>query len=43
MKQLKLFYPEIIIVIIFTMIYATPLSAQKSSDAKELNITKIEL
>jgi len=43
MKKPKLFYPELIIVFLFTMICAVPVCAQKSGEAKELNITKIEL
>jgi hypothetical protein len=43
MKRHLLFYPELLIVCLLTMVSAVSTSAQKSGEGKELNVAKIEL
>ena len=43
MKRYNLFYPELFIVFLLTVVFTVPTSAQKSGEGKELNVAKIEL
>jgi len=43
MKKSKFFSPKISLLVLFSMVLLFPLNAQKSKEAKELTITKIEL
>jgi hypothetical protein len=43
MKRYILFYRELFIVCLLTMVFSIPASAQKSAEGKELSVTKIEL